>query len=215
MPLSFVSLEIRFHAKLSNLDTAFDRSLANRSSTGRRDRHFLQEGLVSTLWQTWCYAVRGLIIESVKGATTKAGIATISPHSALLDTELTYIASKTAKGQSVGTIKPLAGSHLEPTWGDLNKIGLISSGYALSNGSQLATALASPSSLGDLQICRNACAHLNSDRLADVQAARIRYSSTSFMHPSDMMTWVEPASSDFLWRTWTDEMRIAFGLAAQ
>ena len=213
MPSSLGSLEIRFNARMNTLDSAFNRSLANRTSLRRSDRSFLQEGMVSSLWQAWCIAVRGLIMASVKGATTKTGVTTNSPHAALLDTELSYIASKSARGHPIGTIRPLAGSHLEPTWGDLNKVGLIASGYGLSNGPHLATTLASPGSLTDLQICRNACAHRNADRLADVQAARIRYSGTHFMHPSDMMFWVEPVSNNFLWRTWTDEMRIAFGLA--
>lgn len=213
MPSSFGSLEIRFNARLSTLDSAFDRSLANRNSSRRSDRSFLQEGLVSTLWQAWGLAVRSLILASVKGAATNGGAATTSPYAALMDSELLYIASKTAKGQTVGTIRPLAGSHLEPTWGDLNKVALIANGYNLSNGGTLATALASPSSLTDLQICRNACAHLNPDRIRDIQGARIRYSNSSFMHPSDMMFWVDPTSRDFLWRTWTDEMRISFGLA--
>lgn len=214
MPLSLASLETRLNARLNTLDSAFERSLVNRTSARRSDRSFLQEGLVSTLWQAWCFSVRGLIMASVRGATTKTGTPTTSPHAALLDTELAYIASRAAKGHPIGTIKPLTGSHLEPTWGDLNKVGLIAIGYGLSNGPHLATTLASPSSVVDLQICRNACAHLNADRIADVQAARTRYSSTSYMHPSEMMFWIEPASSDFLWRTWTEEMRIAFGLAA-
>jgi hypothetical protein len=214
MPLSLGNLEARFNVRLNTLDSAFNRSLGNRTSAKRSDRSFLQEGLVSTLWQSWCFAVRGIIMTSVRGATTKSGTPTTSPHAALLDTELAYIASKAAKGHPIGSIRPLIGFHLEPTWGDLNKVGLIANGYGLSNGPQLATTLASPSSLKDLQICRNACAHLNADRIADVREARIRYSSTSFMHPSEMMFWVDPATSDFLWRTWTDEMRLAFGLAS-
>ena len=215
MPLSLGSLETRFNARLNTLDAAFNRSAAIRNSARRSDRSFLQEGLVSVLWQSWCVAVRGLLIASVRGAATKSGALTLSPHAALSEPELAYIASKKAKGHPVGAIKPLAGAHLEPTWGDLNKVGLIASGYGLSNGPQLATALASPSSLADLQICRNACAHLNMDRVIDVQSSRIRYSNTSFMHPSDMVFWVDPTSSDFLWRTWTDEMRLAVDLAAR
>lgn len=213
MPSLLGDLETRFNARLNTLDSAFDRFLVSRTSSYRSDRSFFQEGLVSTLWQSWCLAVRTLIIASVKGAITKTGIVTVSPHSGLLDAELAYIASKAARSQAIGNIIPLLGSHLEPTWGDLNKVGLISNGFSVSNGPQLASALSSPSSLKDLQTCRNACAHLNADRIVDVKSTRIRYASTSMMHPSDMIFWLEPSTNDFLWRTWTDEMRVAYGLA--
>ncbi len=215
MTLLLASLEGRLNARLNTLDSVFYRSNAVRTTARRSDRTFSQEGLVSALWQTWCSAVRHLIIECVRGANTKAGALTSSPHTGLAETELTYIASRVAKGNVIGNIRPLVGSHLEPTWGDLTKVGLIAGGYGLSNGPQLVSALASPSSLVDLQICRNACAHLNADRLADVAAAQVRYSYTKFMHPSDMIFWVEFTSSDFLWRTWTDDMRLAYGLAVQ
>lgn len=213
-PPSLANLEKRLFARLNTLDSAFNRSLFVRSSARRSDRSFLQEGLVSSLWQTWCWAVRTLIIQSVRGANTKQGGLTMSPYANLQENQLTYIASRRVKNQEIGTVKSL-GSHLEPTWGDLNKIGVIAMAYGLSNGSQLASALASPSSVVDLQTCRNACAHLNSDRLKDVTSAKTRYSETKFMHPSDMMFWVEPTSGDFLWRAWTGDIRLAYGLAVQ
>ena len=215
MPSSLANLESRLVSRLNTLDSAFDRSLAVRNTSRRSDRSFLQEGLVSALWQTWCSAVRSLILDCVRGANTKTGELTISPHATLTMSELAFIASKAARGQAIGVIKPLVGSHLEPTWGDLNKIGLIIEGYDLSNGQQLISTLSSPSSLSDLQTCRNASAHLNADRIADIVGVQVKYSETKFMHPSDMVFWIELTSSDFLWRTWTDDMRLAYGLAVE
>ena len=213
MPSSLAELEIRFNARLNWLDSAFDRSVVNRNSASRSDRCFLQEGLISTLWQAWSFAVRSVVFHSVRGTATKSGLVTTSPYAALPEPELAYIASRLARNQPIGAIKPITGSHLEPTWGDLNKIALIAGGYNLNNGTILSASLASPSSLKDLQTCRNCCAHLSSDRIVDLKMARIRYSSTNYMHPSDMIFWVDPSTSNFLWQTWTDDMRIAFALA--
>lgn len=120
-----------------------------------------------------------------------------------------YIAAQFARKQPVGTIKSIAGDHLEPTWGDYDKADKIIVGFQLSNATVLQSALGTAVSIKDLQICRNACAHLSSDRILDVKAARVRYDDTRFNHPSDMMHWIEPITNDQLWRYWIDEMRSA------
>lgn len=212
---SLDDLDRKFNARLNLLDSSFQRAVSKRSVSSRADRCYLQEGLISTLWQTWCFAVRSIIIQSVRGAATATGLITTSPHAARSEGELAFIAARLARNQPINTIQPLAGSHMEPTWGDLNKIPLIANGFGLSNGNSLATSLSSPGSVSDLQMCRNACAHLNKDRINDLKSAKIKYSDTSMNHPSDMIYWTEPNSGTMLWQLWTDEMRIVYTIACQ
>lgn len=128
--------------------------------------------------------------------------------------EIAYIARALAQRQNVGTIRPLSGSHLEPTWGDLAKVNLIAAGLQTSNQNSLLTGFGVSVRISDLQTCRNASAHLNSDRIGDVRAARVRYTNTRFAHPSDMMFWIDPGTQDYLWRSWLDEMDAVSRLAA-
>lgn len=115
--------------------------------------------------------------------------------------EIAFVARELARGNQVGTIKTLAGTHLEPTWGDLKKANMIVSGLSTSNRNQLLTAFGVGLAINDLQLCRNASAHLNTGTLAAVTGAKIRYSQTKLVHPSDMIFWVNPKSKDFVWKT--------------
>src|SRR3546814_8226481 len=72
-------------------------------------------------------------------------------------------------------IRALHGSHLEPTWGDLTKANLIVTGIESTNQVQLLTAFGGGFAIKDLQLCRNASAHLTKDLLRDVNAAKVRY----------------------------------------
>ncbi|WP_300584174.1 hypothetical protein, partial [Marivita sp.] len=48
-----------------------------------------------------------------------------------------------------------------------------------------------------------------------VRASRVRYLNSSFKHPSDMMIWIDPNNSDFLWKSWGDEIKLAADFATQ
>src|SRR3546814_13626681 len=105
-----------------------------------------------------------------------------------------------AQGKSVSKIRALHGSHLEPTWGDLTKANLIVTGIESTNQAQLLTAFGGGFAIKDLQLCRNASAHLTKDLLRDVNAAKVRYSETRAAHPSDLMFWVDRATKAFMWK---------------
>src|SRR3546814_7954897 len=88
--------------------------------------------------------------------------------------EIAYVAKLLAQGKSVSKIRALHGSHLEPTWGDLTKANLIVTGIESTNQAQLLTAFGGGFAIKDLQLCRNASAHLTKDLLRDVNAAKVR-----------------------------------------
>ena len=113
-----------------------------------------------------------------------------------------------SKHQQVSKVKALKGNYQEPTWGDLDKANLIVNGIKSTNKAQLLSAFGTGAAINDLQLCRNASAHLSKDMVAQVNAAKVRYSETKFVHPSDLIFWVDPASKDFLWKTWVDEMQM-------
>jgi hypothetical protein len=164
----------RLISRLSTLDSVFDRHAID-GVRKRTERSALQEGLVSALWQCWCAFCRDAVLASAQGTNTRSGISVTSPLASRSEQEICFVARELAFRRSVTTIRPLAGRHLEPTWGDLGKLNLILSGIAFSNQSQLLSAFGVALALADLQTCRNASARLNSDTIATVRATRVRY----------------------------------------
>lgn len=180
-----------------------------RGQLRKIDRFSIQEGLISELWQAWCYFCRSTLLLSLKGATTTNGLAVTSPHAALSMDEIRYFASQAAKNNGLKSPKPIKGDHSEPTWGDLRVINNIIQNLSPSNSSQLLSAFGAPVMLGDMQIVRNACAHLSGDRFSDINSMRVRYDETKYLHPSDALFWIDPATRGFSWSVWIDEMKLA------
>lgn len=208
MPTSLEGIRQKLGARLKTLDAAFDRHVVTPSAKMMVDRFALQEGLVSSLWQAWCVFCRQTLIGSATGTIGSGGQQVTSPYAGRAEMEIAYIARELSQGKTANVIKTLQGSHLEPTWGDLKKANLIASGIASTNQTNLLSAFGVGLAVADLQLCRNASAHLNKDLLGNVHAAKVRYSDTKFAHPSDMMFWTDPATKDFVWKTWIDEMTI-------
>ena len=199
-----------FHVKLEKrtaaLAAAFERLAANRSQLQRVDRFALQEGLVSHLWQAWSGFSRSVVLGSLKGAFTKSGLAVSSAYSMNSIEEIRYAAKIAAENGPPIRLKALSAYHLEPTWGDLAKLNNMVSVLAPSNSKQLLSAFGSAILIGDLQIIRNACAHINQDRITSVRALQVRYGRSSFIHPSDAIFWIDPITNEFAWQSWIDEM---------
>lgn len=213
MPTSLENIRKKFVRRLEVADGAFERHVIDTSLSLRFDCYALQEGLLSHLWQSWNLFCRDIVISSALGANTNAGILTTSPYSGLTEPEVAFVSQQLSRNHAIGTIRPLSGRHFEPTWGDSQKINRISVGIAASNSSSLASAFGGILLISDLQKCRNACAHLNSESLALVANARVRYDDTSLRHPSEMMFWSDPATNDFAWKSWIDEMMLIAGYA--
>lgn len=208
MPTSLNKIRAKFLRRLQVVDSAFERHLVTPVVKLRADRYALQEGLISHLWQYWNIFCRELVLASTQGALTKAGALTTSPYSANTEAEVAYVARKLSRRENIGTIRALSGSHLEPTWGDVAKLNLISAGIGSTNHYTLLTAFGVASSIQDLQLCRNACAHLNAENRIRVHSASVRYIQSGFTHPSDLMFWAVPSTRDFAWRAWIEEMEI-------
>ena len=193
--------------RLSTLDKAFERHLASPTVSKSVDRFALQEGLISSLWQTWCEFCRDSVIGATQGANTTSGILVSSPtYSARTELEIAFAAKQLASSKPVGRIRSVAGRHQEPTWGDVNKLILIISGLGPTNASTMLSGFGSASSIKDLQLYRNASAHICGDTIEMVKNTIVRYNNTNFKHPSDTMKWTDPSTDDYLWRTWLYEM---------
>lgn len=216
MPTSFSKLRNKLLMRLNTLDKAFERHFSSPSVSKTVDRFALQEGLISSLWQAWCEFCRDSVIGATQGANTTSGILVSSPtYSARTELEIAFVAKQLASAKPVGTIRSVAGRHQEPTWGDVNKLTLIVSGLAPTNVSTMLSGFGSAAAIKDLQTYRNASAHICRDTLAMVKATRVRYQDTTFKHPSDAMRWTDPATKDYLWRTWLDEMELVSDVATQ
>lgn len=205
MTILLSSVQGRLLRRIGRLDAAFDREVSG-GHIRRLERSAFQEGLVSALWQSWCGFCREVLIGSARAAQSASGAAVTSPYAAHDEMEIAYIAKQIASARNIGTIRALAGQHQEPTWGDPSKLTLISAGLGTTNSSQLVSGFGSISKISDLQLCRNASAHIGSDTLSAVSGARVRYSNTRFRHPSDLMYWVDPHTGGFLWKSWIDEI---------
>ena len=213
MPNSLADIETRLRSRLSLLGAAHQRFVVHSRPTWRRiDISAWQEGAVSSLWQSWGQFCRTVLLTSATGATTKSGAPVTSGFSHLPEGQLLYVAKQFAMQQPAVAGRSLVGSHQEPTWADPARLTHMITGMAPTNASQLLT-IPTALFLGDLQVCRNACAHVTADRVADVNAARVKYTLNAFRHPSDMMHWVDPSSNQTLWSRWLLEMQTLAALA--
>lgn len=208
MPISLDHIRKRFFRRLNVVDGAFERHLICPSLSSRFEQYAFQEGLLSNLWQYWNLFCRDTIILSAQGALTSKGMLTISPFSGRTESEISFVSKQLSRQENIGSVKPLRGRYLEPTWGDVTSLNRISAGIGASNSSSLVSAFGSVDLISHLQICRNACAHLNPESIASVTAVRVRYDDTSLRHPSQMMYWSDPVTKDFAWKAWIDEMML-------
>ena len=194
--------------RLSILESAHRRLFFRRERIRKIDRFSAQIGLVSTLWQVWNDASRSIILSSVRGTISANGTEISSRFSRYPIDQIRFAAMRFAKGQPVDQLTEIAGDHLEPNWGDLDKANRIVSQFQPTNSKQLLSAFGSMNLVRDLQITRNACAHISLDRIQQVHDMRVRYYGDRPLHPSDMIFLIDPSTNDFSWNSWTDEIRI-------
>jgi hypothetical protein len=196
---------IALSRRLAAIDRVSDRLLIGQGPTDRFERWAIQDGLLSHKWQAWCGFCRTVILASVQGAETAGGVTTTSGHFQRPEAELTWIASRAARSEPIGNVRPLAAKRYEPTWGDISKTALIVNALAPSNGNTLATGLsmAGPQ-VGHLQTIRNASAHLNSETMADVRALALFYRGGPIVMPADAMFWVDRRTNMPAYRRWSD-----------
>lgn len=207
----------KLKARVSTLDSAFERNLLVTPPYKGTDRYALQEGLMSALWQAWCFYCRDIIFGSITGGVTVSGVPVSSPFSHHSDREIVYLAQRAAQGtQNISTLTVKAAlAHQELTWGDALKLNSVVNAFTPSNANNLLSCLGSVNLLIDLQKFRNANAHITKYTIGEVTNAQVKYSHTKFRHPSDTMLWVDPSTNDYLWKSWVEEIEIIAAQLAQ
>ncbi|GAA0328620.1 hypothetical protein L9H26_07895 [Morganella psychrotolerans] len=210
MTIFFEETLTKMNNRLQKLDKSFERYLLSDEKYKCIDRYSLQEGLISSLWQTWCYFCREILIGSIKGGVTTRGINVSSSYFAHTEREIIYLAGRFSQGVTNvnGITIRSAPAHFELTWGDAVKLNPIISAFNPTNVNDILSGLGGITLLLDLQKFRNANAHITAFTINDVKNAQVRYSNTKFRHPSDTMFWVDPLTNDYLWRSWIEEMEI-------
>ena len=102
----------------------------------------------------------------------------------------------------------------EPTWGDAARIIEIVKALNPGNSSVLMAALAGGlNGPKHCQIVRNACAHKNHQTRAAVRGLAPSYIAAPIQSPVDVLSWRDPASNDFAFVSWLDDMRLISELA--
>lgn len=215
MPTCLSTHSDRLSVQLRTLTSGFNRHLTLASNQRLLDRTALREGLISSLWQAWCRFLRSVILTSASGGTTSGGVAITCIYSTLSQPQVLHVAKQLSTGSNIGTFRSLAGAHLEPTWGDIDKAIAITAGMGLSNSAQILSALSLSTSIQDLQICRNATAHVGPSLLSRLKTARVRYVDTKILHPTDACLWIDPGTYGYLWDSWVEEMNLIAENACQ
>jgi hypothetical protein len=201
--------------RLKMVDACFDREVLSTSKKKLLNKHSFNEGIISYLWQSWCYFCKSVIITSVTNGVTINGAATTSAYSTLDPKQLITLARLFGNGKPCPTNISFASDWTDITWGDASKINGIISGFLPTNASNLLSSFGLLNQIKLLQKCRNACAHITSYTIGEVQGARVLYSNNYIKHPSDIIYWVNPATNDFVWKSWIDEMDIVSALAIE
>lgn len=214
--MSEFSKEIsKLNIRLNRLDSAFERHFFNLDSKRYVDIYAFQEGLISALWQTWCSYCKSIFIGSIKGAETLSGaIIDTPPYENSTEYELFYLANMWGDNKAINQVRS-AKPQSEPTWGNVDKLSIIFNNANTPNAATVSPPLANSQLLKDLQVVRNASAHITSHCLQNVNLAKVRYSQTSYKHPSDVLLWVDPLSKDYLWKAWISEIKILSTAIAQ
>lgn len=198
---------LKLDRRLSILENAHRRLFLRRHKIRKIDRFSAQVGLISTLWQVWNDASRSIILSSVQGAILADGSEVNSEFSNFSSGQIRFAAMKFARNEKVDQLREIAGDHVEPAWGDLDKANRIVSQFRPTNSNQLLSAFGSMNLVRDLQITRNACAHISHDRVQDIYNLGVRYDGNRPLHPSDVIYLIDPNTDDFSWYSWTGEIR--------
>ena len=198
--------QLRFDRRAAFLLSEFHRLAANPEAD-RFKKWRLQEGLISSAWQAWSGFCRSTLLASAAGTTSASGKAVSSSFAAYTEPELCFIALQFARKHRLSKIASVRGMYEEPTWGDFSKAGLIANGFASTNVKQLTSSLGAASLSLDLQHVRNACAHISRDGIGNIKGMRVRYGSTTFIHPSDTVFWIDRATNDWAFKAWIYELQ--------
>lgn len=180
----------------------------------RFERVLNQSSAISHLWQAWVLHNRTVVVCCLAGTLEVKGKVLSSPLHHLSEPELLYYAQQYSEGNEPKVGKSIKSHLSEPNWGDRDKILNICSEAGFDESSYITACFGLAARVKDLQLCRNTCAHLTKSQIFDFNKSRVRYSENYFMHPSDMMNWVDPDTSQKLWDSWCGEMKTITDLLA-
>jgi hypothetical protein len=176
------------------------------STASRYDRFLIQASAVSHLWQAWVLYNQSIFHSCLAGQLLVNGRCLTSSLAGLSPDERMYCAQQYSEGNTPKPGKSIKSHLSEPNWGDVDKLlGICQVGVFEQSGYMMGCYGLS-SRIKDLQLCRNTCAHLSSGQIFDFNKSRVRYSSNSFLHPSDMMNWIDPDTGSRVWDSWCGEM---------
>lgn len=197
------------------LDEHFNRDVLNRGGRRILHRGTIGEGIISSLWQSWCYFCRSIVLGSAAGAVTKNGEVISSPYSHLNERQLITLALKFCRRERIPSVIQMANGWVDLAWGDVSKLNLIISGMEMSNRDNLLSSFGVATHLKTLQMSRNACAHICHYTIEQIKNARVFYNDNFFIHPSEIMFWTDPISGRFLWKEWINEIDLISSLVVE
>lgn len=206
--MNLVSLEHLLGLQLGRSEAQFKATLSMTAKTQVHQRRHQLEGVLSDAWQAYCAFVRQLCIFSATGCKTKGGavhIASVAPASWQ---RVSYVAMRASQNSGVQPAVLNSLLRKEPTWGDaakvVNIINALNPANAATLRAHLAGGLPGPK---HCQVVRNACAHKNRETKGAVLALSASYLASPITYPTDALTWRDPASQEFAFVGWLDDMR--------
>jgi len=192
--------------RIERLDALVFRELMATKKSKRIKHISICEGVVSSLWQTWCHFCRSVVVHSTLGAFTSSGRVVCSNYAHLDERQIITLAIKLSRSERIPSYIPMANGWVDLAWGDTEKLNKIITGIDMSNKEILLSAFGSVKHLQSLQKSRNACSHISKYTIEQLKDMRVFYNNNSLMHPVDVMFWTVPETGRFLWKSWLDEM---------
>jgi hypothetical protein len=174
----------------------------------------LTEGMLSDLWQLWCWFCRHALLLSCGGTIARSGAPVIARVRGNSWQRIGYEAICGSRGQRPKPIKRVNYRLDEPTWGNQDKIIDIVICLNPSNKNTLLSAFGLPL-LGPkhLQIVRNACAHKDIETMKQVRDLLLHYTKEEFLCSSDLAWQLDPTRNICAIYSWIFDMRIMADLA--
>ena len=199
--------------RIKRLNYLFDREILPNKNKKRVYKNAICEGAISSLWQTWCFFCRSVVVNSIKGFTDDSGIQVTSPYSNLNEGQIISLSLKFCRGEKIPANITSANGWVDLAWGDPMKLNKIINGAGMTNKENLLSSFGAINHLRSLQVSRNACSHISKYTINQMSDLKVFYNGNYTMHPCDVMFWIDPDTEQYLWKSWIDEMDIISSLA--
>jgi hypothetical protein len=201
-----ISIDV-LNRKLIRRVTLLDRYITGVSNRDRHERFAHQSFVINHLWQTWVDYNRSTLTSCLSGKLLVNGNLLKSPISNYHADEQLYLAQQYADGITPKKPRKIKSHLAEPNWGDIDKICNLCSNAQFDHAHYISNCYGLAIRLKDLQLCRNTCAHLSINQIKDFNRSRVRYKDNGYMHPSDMLNWIDPETGVKVWDSWCGEMQ--------